>query len=356
MNQNYLFNVDYYEGLLAGSSKYEQMNNILFNSVYEESSEDIYPADHCFTLKTIYPGMLVGIGYPHMAGGEGADKNEEIKLGFSLDYVSGLPYIPGSSIKGVLRSAFRRYPEFIKELMDINDDKIVKLLEQEIFEDGKDVFLDAYPVKANSEGKILAPDYITSHMADDEKYDGLINPVPVRMMKILPSVEILFRFSLKDTILYADRIKDISEDIKLSKTVKLELFKELFLKFGIGAKTNTGYGRLIESETGTNEGIYKWLKINVNDISQINKSDIVHIRKERTPQIQEDDVAPICPCCNNRRVNRRNDGGYFAVCNNCNRNAPLCKQCRQNKVSWNKKDNRWFDRCFECNGGVRRRG
>ena len=54
-----------------------------------------------FELYTAYPGVLIGTGNPHEISMENA-----IKCGFSFDYVTGLPYIPGSSIKGMLRSYF----------------------------------------------------------------------------------------------------------------------------------------------------------------------------------------------------------------------------------------------------------
>jgi len=54
-------------------------------------------------LTTVYPGLLIGSGYPHESSVIG-----ELKLGFHFDYTTGLPVIPGSSIKGVLRDAFEK--------------------------------------------------------------------------------------------------------------------------------------------------------------------------------------------------------------------------------------------------------
>lgn len=55
-----------------------------------------------FRLETVYPGLLIGLGNSHNLALEGA-----VKCGFSFDYTTGLPYLPGSSLKGVLRSYFR---------------------------------------------------------------------------------------------------------------------------------------------------------------------------------------------------------------------------------------------------------
>lgn len=60
------------------------------------------PDFHAFQLVTTYPGLLIGMGNPHDAKLDAA-----VKLGFSFDYVTGLPYLPGSSLKGICVPAFR---------------------------------------------------------------------------------------------------------------------------------------------------------------------------------------------------------------------------------------------------------
>jgi CRISPR/Cas system CMR-associated protein Cmr5 small subunit len=61
-------------------------------------------------------------------------------LGFDFDYTSGLPIIRGSSIKRVLRSAFK-YLDYMKELLH-NKIINIKKLKIEIFENN-DIFFDA---------------------------------------------------------------------------------------------------------------------------------------------------------------------------------------------------------------------
>ena len=57
--------------------------------------------EHAFQLTTLYPGLLAGSGIVH-----DVKADEALKLGMSFDQTTGLPYIPGSSVKGVLRNAF----------------------------------------------------------------------------------------------------------------------------------------------------------------------------------------------------------------------------------------------------------
>lgn len=196
---------------------------------------------HGFTLKTTYPGLLVGSGYGHQTGSLG-----EFKLGFFFDHATGLPVIPGSSVKGLLRSAFpgrderpivrKNKTEFIQQLTE-KEGLDVAALEAYVFDgamDGdhlplhqRDIFLDAHIVGTDHpNGKIFFDDYITPH---DE--DPLKNPVPVRFLKIGPGVQFRFNFDLKNTGVMKAKDKET-------------LFAAILTTFGIGAKTNVGYGQL----------------------------------------------------------------------------------------------------------------
>ena len=58
-------------------------------------------SEHIIKLTTTYPGLLSGVGISHETG-----KLGEFKLGFSFDHTTGLPYLPGSTVKGNLRHVF----------------------------------------------------------------------------------------------------------------------------------------------------------------------------------------------------------------------------------------------------------
>lgn len=66
-----------------------------------------------FSLSTYYPGLITGIGMQHQTTLSWTITEEgktitipELKLGMAFDYATGLPIIPGSSLKGVLRELF----------------------------------------------------------------------------------------------------------------------------------------------------------------------------------------------------------------------------------------------------------
>jgi len=186
------------------------------------------------SLTTIYPGLLIGSGYIHEVGGK--EIESELKLGFFFDHTTGLPVIPGSSVKGLLRSAFKKVNgDYIKELLaslNIKYTKEISVLEKAIFENSdpvsvykRDVFFDAYPVNSgNTNTTFLANDYITHHE------DPLKSPNPVQFLKILPNVQFQFNFKL-------------TGNGGLSAEDKRNLFKQILLDLGIGAKTNVGYGQ-----------------------------------------------------------------------------------------------------------------
>lgn len=216
-----------------------------------------------FTLITTYPGLLIGTGYTHQSDNEG-----EFKMGFYFDYTTGLPCIPGSSVKGLLRSVFpqmgsqlyniperltdngRSKTEYIARLAgwehDTPEDKKRKVhqLELALFE-GADLktstaekgnqyrklydrvlFFNAYISKAPG-NKIFETDAITPHGEDPLK-----NPVPLNFLKIRPGVGFTFQFQLQDI-----------DELGLKKDKLEEMFVKILKYTGAGAKTNTGYGQ-----------------------------------------------------------------------------------------------------------------
>lgn len=220
-----------------------------------------------FVLQTTYPGLLVGSGYQHEAAIEG-----EFKLGFSFDHTTGMPVIPGSSVKGVLRNAFS-LADLIREILQgeiaetyrLSTDKLAALsidqLEAELFGNGgdtverkpgtgmlplyeRDIFYDAFIVhSAHQQGEaqhplsgcFLGSDFITPHKNREGKpeLDVFSNPVPLQFLKVLPDVSICFQFELKDSRTFPI----------ITRAVKLELFRQIILWYGLGAKTNVGYGQ-----------------------------------------------------------------------------------------------------------------
>jgi len=220
-NLGWLFYKDYFRGLDYADLENEKNEHIIQSKVKNLMTqtvtldEDEMLGNTHFRATTTYPGLILGSGNAH----ELPDVKAQAILGFSFDYTSGLPIISGSSVKGVLRSAFK-HVEYIQELLD--DSKVdVKALEAEIFDNG-DIFFDAVVV-ASGGSTLLGDDYITPHG------DALKNPIPLRFIKVMPNVTFRFDFGLSPGL--------------ISKSKKAKLFQNILSDLGLGAKTNVGYGK-----------------------------------------------------------------------------------------------------------------
>jgi CRISPR-associated RAMP protein, cmr6 family len=259
-NMSYIYYHEYFEGLeerreqsglvyeLGGSpsseEQFRERNKALQDFKFDLS---LSPLEHLknaskdvasfqtFSLETIYPGLMIGTGNPHDLKSKGS-----IYSGFSFDYVTGLPYIPGSSVKGVLKSVFptkedtkddinQQKMKYIQSLLkpELSDEEISDLKDN-IFEDN-DVFLDAYPCPTSKQ-QCLALEFITPHS------DIIKNPIPINCLKVKPGVSFEFGFYLKEC--------QLSDKVQITVKQKKELFKTILTDVGIGAKTNVGFGQL----------------------------------------------------------------------------------------------------------------
>lgn len=202
------------------------------------------------------PGLLIGSGLAHGLPGS----EEDVKTGLQFDYTSGLPVIPGSSVKGVIRSAFPMIKEdkeqsneadaeklnYIKSLIaDIPEFSALGLEDKDIFELGNqmfnhgDIFADAllvgYGTRMKQHGpvkQVLTEDYITPHTGGP-----LAQPIPIKIVKVAPGVTFAFCFKFNETKIGARVV---------SASMKKALCAAILQDLGVGAKTNVGYGVLKE--------------------------------------------------------------------------------------------------------------
>lgn len=200
------------------------------------------------------PGLLIGSGLAHGLPGS----EEDVKTGLQFDYTSGLPVIPGSSVKGVIRSAFPTIKEdkeqsneadaeklnYIKSLIaDIPKFSALGLENKDILELGNqmfnhgDIFADAllvgYGTRMKQHGpvkQVLTEDYITPHTGGP-----LAQPIPIKIVKVAPGVTFAFCFKFNETKIGAKVV---------SASMKKALCAAILQDLGVGAKTNVGYGVL----------------------------------------------------------------------------------------------------------------
>ena len=264
-----------------------------------------------FECCTAYNGLATGLGYSHSSG----QSNNEFKLGCFFDHTTGVPVISGSSVKGRLRSFFpgrygnkqkkKEVYQRIKTIFQhLNTQKKITIpqldngeewlkwineMEYLIFEGKKtkngnsvvgaveqDVFFDAYPCQtthSNNKEKFLGQDSITPHA------HPLKEPIPLRMLKILPNVKIKFQFRFNDLGLSA-------EDKKI-------LFQYLIMNYGAGAKTNSGFGQFIDehqldtlrNSIGTKTGYLNLPQLPKTNTSFQNESSVVKELQLRSGEV-----------------------------------------------------------------------
>jgi CRISPR-associated protein Cmr6 len=266
-----------------------------------------------FTLEVLYPGLIFGTGFRHETATPG-----EHKLGFTFDHITGLPSPPGSSIKGMLRSAFPQYGIKIKDVeplfqaekedhilsvlgispqqaaeralaylqFHINDadpsmliEKInnnpfyrfVHLLEMQVFEgqvpnriENNQLVFKPLPMYERDvfldAVPIMKPTIPV--FADDaithHPPNGFSEPNPVKFLKLGPGNLVHFQFLLYDCAAGL-----------LDKGGKTNLFSSLLKELGMGAKTSTGYGVMKEVQYES-----KWLH------QPLKEKEIAYLTKE----------------------------------------------------------------------------
>jgi CRISPR-associated protein Cmr6 len=157
-----------------------------------------------------------------------SDPTLPLEISIYWDPVLNLPYVPSSSIKGLVRAYLESYgaQEFSKELLD------------RVF--GKDssglaVFTDAYPVECSGES-LLEPDVVTPHYSEVREAidEASSSPVPLVFPTVTRGVTLAMVVAFK----YGDSsVLDTVTVLKLSEKIREALEQ------GIGAKTTVGYGR-----------------------------------------------------------------------------------------------------------------
>ena len=191
--------------------------------------------------------LLVGIGTASV-----------LNTGMTLHPVYGIPYIPGSGIKGMLRT-------FI--LTECFDAEVEKAFQNAVFvsifgsEDdtkeerysaakGKTLFMDAFPTAAPKIVRDIMNPHFGKYYVEGEPPADTGNPVPIFFLT-LKDTTFRFLIGLKSNPPLSEFGQDwkkvgtgkLMETDTLSDLIQVWLIKAL-TENGIGAKTAVGYGRM----------------------------------------------------------------------------------------------------------------
>lgn len=216
-----------------------------------ESLQDF--ADSCISMQLV-SRMICGIGYTNI-----------MEWGFSFDWTTGVPWLPGSSFKGTLLS----YIEFlIGKPVEKLDDKMkepvpllmypdVKWTYKDIInvfgpqgenipqskrDTGDIVFMDVFPNNfSNYDIDVIAP-HNRKYYSDPDKNlpDDKDDPLPLHFIVVPPDTLFKFMYRFRNDCKFSDeKKKEIIEKVDA-------LIVETGQNYGFGAKTSSGYGFFIK--------------------------------------------------------------------------------------------------------------
>ncbi|MGB9780801.1 type III-B CRISPR module RAMP protein Cmr6 [Caldanaerobacter sp.] len=173
----------------------------------------------------------------------GLGREHPVENGFVWHHTLGVPYLPGSSFKGLIRSWAEEWggvkPEEIERIFGAKG-------KSRFDKAGNVIFFDVLPIKAiKLEADVMTPHYSPYYLQEKSKIEKTpgdwYDPVPIPFLAVAPEQTFVFAI--------APRVKEGEEDM-----VKLqEWIKEALNWAGAGAKTAVGYGRFEPDERAQRE-------------------------------------------------------------------------------------------------------
>jgi CRISPR-associated protein Cmr6 len=246
-------NKDKYLELVIKETNFLLQNTNLLKSLHERIEHWIKNMGNNFEKfeATTSWRLVIGLGASHPQ-----------ETSMTLHHIYGIPYIPGSAIKGVTRYwailkfaeemcknenlEFEKAIEKVSKALE-NGEKIDLKVEDlefnqliEIFgtqkQQGKVIFFDAYPVgEINLKIDVMNPHYPEYYSKGQAPTDWQ-NPIPIKFLTVENTK---FQFYL------AVRGENSNKILEKTKELCLKALKE----HGIGAKTSLGYGIFEEINT-----------------------------------------------------------------------------------------------------------
>ena len=231
-------NDDYIEELLnAGNVLLRSTSSLLanihkFQNSYIEALKESGIKNFEVIAKTTSP-FITGLGSGHPT-----------ETGMILDRNTGLPYIPASSIKGVLRLSQAINCADADGNVDENDERIVKYFgttsDAQTARRGQLIILDAYPKdKVSLKVDIMNPHFGKYYSGEIKQPVETESPVPIKFLTVKEGTTFIFRCAYMPL-----GIRTLSENErqKIEKDVDA-MFDVAFETVGFGGKTAIGYGR-----------------------------------------------------------------------------------------------------------------
>ena len=201
------------------SQKFKGSSNELIEQLRERQTQQLLQLSklgiklYCVDA-TVDWRLIVGLGGDHV-----------LETNMTLHHLYGIPYIPGSAVKGVLRHWWLQEDFDNREGKALKDENFLALFGGPK-QRGKVQFLDAYPdPKVHFAMDIMNPHYPNYYAGTKPPTDSQ-NPVPINFLTVEQTT---FRFAF------------LAKEPRLLNELK-KRFKDVLELKGIGAKTAVGYG------------------------------------------------------------------------------------------------------------------
>lgn len=193
--------------------------------------------------------------------------------GFLLHTIYGIPYLSDTAIKGMVRTyVIENYFDFKEDIALKNEvfidlfgtankqDSDVGEQENDKVQQGLIKFAQAFPMNTINDPYTIEADIINNHNEDYYADDNTVNypsdstaPIPIKYITLKKAIFEPYFYIAKQH----ETKKIVNSEDEFSKALEgktlLEAMHQLMLGAfkvkGIGAKTNIGYGRLLNSET-----------------------------------------------------------------------------------------------------------
>lgn len=167
----------------------------------------------------------------------GLGREHPVENGFAWHHTLGTAYLPGSSVKGLVRAWAREWEEDESKKTAIN-----RIFGPENGEKhaGSVIFFDALPLSpVRLESDVMTPHY-TKYYREESPPGDWMSPEPIQFLTVARGQEFLFTLAPRRLIDDKREAGDL--------TLALEWLEKALAWMGAGAKTATGYGRLTRRE------------------------------------------------------------------------------------------------------------
>lgn len=183
----------------------------------------------------------------------GLGSGHPTETGMILDRNTGLPYIPASSIKGVLRLACAinlAKNKYSDGNVPDDDETLVRYFGSESDKNpkrGQLIILDAYSENVPKlKLDIMNPHFGKYYSGENRQPVETESPVPIKFLTVKEGTTFVFRCAFMPLVNTTLSDEEIQTDVN-------EMFKTAFETVGFGGKTAIGYGRFKKIVTGATQ-------------------------------------------------------------------------------------------------------